>query len=62
MESPCTTNSGCFEAATDTVQLIAGAKPEDRYDARLLEDRLTAFMSGGLRAPLAGKVSVKKAA
>jgi len=49
-------------AATDTVQLIAGAKPEDRYDARLLEDRLTAFMSAGLLAPLAGKVHVKKAA
>src|SRR5512134_2096618 len=42
-------------AATDTVQLIAGAKPEDRYDARLLEDRLTAFMNAGLLAPLAGK-------
>jgi AcrR family transcriptional regulator len=49
-------------AATDTVQLIAGAKPEDRYDARLLEDRLTAFMAAGLRAPLAGKINVKKAA
>ena len=49
-------------AATDTVQLIAGCKPEDRYDARLLEDRLTAFMSAGLHAPLAGKVHVKKAA
>ena len=49
-------------AATDTVQLIAGAKPEDRYDARLLEERLTAFMSGGLLAPLAGKINVKKAA
>src|SRR6185503_10859631 len=32
-------------AATDTVQLIAGSKPEDRYDARLLEDRLTAFLA-----------------
>lgn len=49
-------------AATDTVQLIAGAKPEDRYDARLLEDRLTAFMAAGLLAPLAGKINVKKAA
>jgi AcrR family transcriptional regulator len=49
-------------AATDTVQLIAGAKPEDRYDARLLEDRLTAFMNAGLLAPLAGKINVKKAA
>jgi AcrR family transcriptional regulator len=49
-------------AATDTVQLIAGAKPEDRYDARLLQDRLTAFMSGGLLAPLASSIHVKKAA
>ena len=49
-------------AATDTVQLIAGAKPEDRYDARVLQDRLTAFMSAGLRAPLAGSIHVKKAA
>ena len=49
-------------AATDTVQLIAGAKPEDRYDARLLEDRLTAFMATGLLSPLAGKINVKKAA
>jgi hypothetical protein len=47
-------------AATDTVQLIAGCKPEDRYDARLLEDRLTAFLSAGLHAPL--KTSIKKAA
>lgn len=47
-------------AATDTVQLIAGCKPEDRHDARLLEDRLTAFLAAGLNAPL--KQSVKKAA
>jgi len=47
-------------AATDTVQLIAGCKPEDRYDARLLEDRLTAFLAAGLNAPL--KQSVRKAA
>jgi len=47
-------------AATDTVQLIAGSKPEDRYDARLLEDRLTAFMTSGLNAPL--KSTIKKAA
>jgi len=47
-------------AATDTVQLIAGCKPEDRYDARLLEDRLTAFLAAGLTAPL--KQSVRKAA
>jgi len=49
-------------AATDTVQLIAGCKPEDRYDARLLEDRLTAFLAGGLLAPLPGRDSVRKAA
>jgi AcrR family transcriptional regulator len=47
-------------AATDTVQLIAGCKPEDRYDARLLEDRLTAFLAAGLHAPL--NTSIKKAA
>jgi hypothetical protein len=39
-------------AATDTVQLIAGCKPEDRYDAHLLEERLTAFLAAGLNAPL----------
>ncbi len=49
-------------AATDTVQLIAGCKPEDRYDARLLEDRLTAFLAGGLLAPLPGRDNVRKAA
>ncbi len=49
-------------AATDTVQLIAGAKPEDRYDAQVLQDRLTAFMSAGLLAPLPGSIHVKKAA
>ena len=49
-------------AATDTVQLIAGCKPEDRYDARLLEERLTAFLLAGLRAPLHGANDVKKAA
>ena len=47
-------------AATDTVQLIAGCKPEDRYDAALLEERLTSFLSAGLDAPL--KTSIKKAA
>jgi AcrR family transcriptional regulator len=47
-------------AAPDTVQLIAGCKPEDRYDARLLEERLTAFLAAGLHAPL--KTSIKKAA
>jgi len=49
-------------AATDTVQLIAGAKPEDRYDARVLEDRLVAFMSAGLLAPLPGAHQVRIAA
>ena len=47
-------------AATDTVQLIAGCKPEDRYDAALLEERLTAFLAAGLNAP--EKSSIKKAA
>ena len=47
-------------AATDTVQLIAGCKPEDRYDAGLLEERLTAFLLAGLMAPL--KSSMRKAA
>ncbi len=47
-------------AATDTVQLIAGCKPEDRYDARLLEERLTEFLTAGLHAPI--KTSIKKAA
>jgi AcrR family transcriptional regulator len=47
-------------AATDTVQLIAGCKPEDRYDARLLEDRLASFLAAGLTAPL--KNAVRKAA
>lgn len=49
-------------AATDTVQLIAGCKPEDRYDARLLEARLTAFLQAGLLAPLHDTKDVKKAA
>jgi AcrR family transcriptional regulator len=49
-------------AATDTVQLIAGAKPEDRYDARVLEDRLVAFMGAGLLAPLPGAHQVRIAA
>ena len=47
-------------AATDTVQLIAGCKPEDRYDARLLEERLCAFLAAGLSAPV--KTVVRKAA
>jgi AcrR family transcriptional regulator len=49
-------------AATDTVQLIAGCKPEDRYDSKLLEERLTAFLASGLAAPLRAKDSVRKAA
>ena len=49
-------------AATDTVQLIAGCKPEDRYDARRLEARLTAFLLAGLQAPLHNAEDVKKAA
>ncbi len=49
-------------AATDTVQLIAGCKPEDRYDAGLLGSRLAAFLLAGLRAPLHGASDVKKAA
>jgi AcrR family transcriptional regulator len=49
-------------AATDTVQLIAGCKPEDRYDARLLEERLAAFLLAGLHAPLHAAADVKKAA
>jgi AcrR family transcriptional regulator len=47
-------------AATDTVQLIAGCKPEDRYDAHLLEERLTTFLAAGLTAPVAH--AVRKAA
>jgi AcrR family transcriptional regulator len=43
-------------AATDAVQLIAGCKPEDRHDARLLENRLTAFLAAGLTAPLTNNV------
>lgn len=49
-------------AATDTVQLIAGFKAEDRYDARLLEARLTAFLAAGLLAPLPNGAAVRKAA
>ena len=49
-------------AATDTVQLIAGCKPEDRYDAALLEARLSAFLVAGLLAPQHDASNVKKAA
>jgi hypothetical protein len=44
------------------VQLIAGCKPEDRYDAQLLEARLTAFLAAGLLAPLPNGATVRKAA
>lgn len=47
--------------ATDTVQMIAGVKPEDRYDARLLEERLLVFLTAGLLAARP-KGDVKKAA
>ena len=49
-------------AATDTVQLIAGCKPEDRYDAQLLEARLVAFLAAGLLAPLPQHRNVRIAA
>lgn len=51
-------------AATDTVQLIAGFKPEDRHDSRALEDRLVRFLMAGLLAPLPGSNAsrVRKAA
>ena len=49
-------------AATDTVQLIAGTKPEDRHDSRALEDRLAAFLTAGLLAARADSGGVKKAA
>ncbi|MBI3372448.1 MAG: TetR family transcriptional regulator [Betaproteobacteria bacterium] len=49
-------------AATDTVQMIAGTKPEDRHDARALEERLVGFLCAGLHAPRAENTSVKKAA
>ena len=38
-------------AATDTVQLIAGFKPEDRHDSRALQERLVQFLTAGLLAP-----------
>ncbi len=37
-------------AATDTVQLIAGFKPEDRHDSRALQERLVQFLTAGLLA------------
>lgn len=41
-------------AATDTVQLIAGFKPEDRHDSRALEERLVQFLTAGLLATRPG--------
>lgn len=49
-------------AATDTVQLIAGGKSEDRYDAGLLERRLLAFLTAGLMAARPHGAEEKKAA
>jgi AcrR family transcriptional regulator len=49
-------------AATDAVQLIAGCKPEDRYDARVLEERLAVFLTAGLVAPMPARRDVKIAA
>ena len=51
-------------AATDTVQLIAGFKPEDRHDSRALQERLVQFLTAGLLAPMPGSSSntVRKAA
>ncbi len=48
-------------AATDTVQLIAGCKPEDRYDVRLIEERLGAFLAAGLLAPLPQRAAKRAA-
>ncbi len=51
-------------AATDTVQLIAGFKPEDRHDSRALQERLVQFLTAGLLAavPGASANSVRRAA
>ncbi|MCX7960582.1 MAG: TetR family transcriptional regulator [Burkholderiales bacterium] len=49
-------------AATDTVRLIAGCKPEDRYNAQLLEERLAAFLAAGLLAPLPRSCAIEEAA
>jgi AcrR family transcriptional regulator len=46
-------------AATDTLELIAGCKPEDRYDARVLEDRLAGFLAAGLLAPAPGRAAAR---
>lgn len=48
-------------AATDTLELIAGCKPEDRYDAAVLEARLTAFLAAGLLAPVARRANKRSA-
>ena len=51
-------------AATDTVQLIAGFKPEDRHDCGALQERLIQFLTAGLLAqrPQSGENGVLKAA
>jgi len=50
-------------AATDTVQLIAGFKPEDRHDSRALQERLVQFLTAGLLAQTPRSTdSVRKAA
>ena len=41
-------------AATDSVQLIAGFKPEDRHDSRALQTRLASFLTAGLLGSLQG--------
>jgi AcrR family transcriptional regulator len=48
--------------ATDTMQLIAGSKQADRYDARLIEQRLLAFLTAGLLAAEPGESRVRQAA
>ena len=50
-------------AATDTVQLIAGFKPEDRHDSGALKERLVQFLTAGLLAQKPRSAnSVRKAA
>ncbi len=48
--------------ATDTMQLIAGSKQADRYDARLIEQRLLAFLTAGLLAAEPRENKVRQAA
>ena len=51
-------------AATDTVQLIAGFKPEDRHDSQALQERLVQFLTAGLvsSTPGSSTSTVRKAA